>query len=75
MFTGLLSACTTGSFDRLLVSNSKEHIKCLSSNNRPCQATINSNEPPFYPLIVSVKKSGGSCHAIDDPYSPVKSAK
>ena len=49
MFIGLLSACTIGSFGEILASYSKESIKWVSLNNRPCQARptlidINSNE-------------------------------
>ena len=32
---------------------------------------INSNETLSYLFTVSVKKCGGSCNAIDDPYAPV----
>ena len=38
MIIGLLNACTTGAFGEPLASNSKERIKCVSQNNRPCQA-------------------------------------
>ena len=58
------------SFDDLLVSNLKKPIKCLSLKNEPCKAgptlvNINSNETPFYLLIVSFNKYGGSCNKID----------
>ena len=74
MFFGLLGTCT-GNFDGSLASNSKEHIKCISLNNRPCQArptlvNINSNKCLFYPFTVSVKYCG-SCTVIDDPYARV----
>ena len=38
MFIGLLSASTTARLGESLGSNSKGHIKCVSLNNRPCQA-------------------------------------
>ena len=46
--------------------NSKGQIKCVSLNNRPCQArptilNINSKEPLYSPFIVSVNKSGKTC--------------
>ena len=52
MFIRLLS------FDGSLVPGS---IKCISLNNRPCQARprlvdINSNEPLYYPFLASVTK-------------------
>ena len=71
MFIGLLSVCTIGSFGESLVSNSKGPIKCVTLNNRPCQAiptlvNINSDETLFYPFTVSVNNCGGSCNIIDD---------
>ena len=80
LFIGLLSSCISGRFDGSLASNSKGPIKCVSLNNQPCQARptlviINSNEPLYYPFIVSVTKSGGSCNTIDAQYSPVEPAK
>ena len=80
LFIGLLSGCISGRFDWSLASNSKGPIKCVSLNNRPCQARpklviMNSNEPLYYPFIVSVTKSDGSCNTIDDQYSPVELAK
>ena len=56
MFIGLLIACTAGSFDGSLASNSKGHIKIASLNNQPCQAgttlfDINSNELFFIHLL------------------------
>ena len=76
MFIGFSSTCTTGSLDRLLASNSKGHTKFVCLNNRPCQARptlvdINSNDPLFYPFIVSVNKFGGICNPIDDPFPRV----
>ena len=73
MFLGLLNLCTIESFGESLVSNSKGPTKCVSFHNHPCQATltlvnINSDETLFYPFTVSVKKCGGSCNTIDDPY-------
>ena len=38
MFIGLLSACTIAVFGESLAPNSKESIKCVSLNNRQCQA-------------------------------------
>ena len=32
---------------------------------------INSNEPFYYPFIVTVNKCGGSCNATDDLYARV----
>ena len=37
-FIGLLSFCAMRIFDRSLVSNSKEPVKCTSLKNQPCQA-------------------------------------
>ena len=53
----LLSCCTQVGFSRSLPP--KEPIKCLTLNNRPCQAKltlvhINSDETLFYPITVSV---------------------
>ena len=54
----LFSACKTESFGGSLVSNSKGQIKCISLNNRPCQArllvNIHSNKSLYYPVTVSV---------------------
>lgn len=55
-------------FTRSLASNSEEHVKCASLNNRPGQArpilvNINSNETFFYPFTVA--------NTIDDPYAQV----
>ena len=49
MFIGLLSAFTTRGFGKSLACNSEGCIKCVSLNNRPCQARpilvdVNSNE-------------------------------
>ena len=76
MFIGLLSLCTIGTFSESLISNSKELIKCLTLNNRPCQArptlvNINSNETHFYLFTVSGNKCGGSCNTIDGLYAQV----
>ena len=67
----LLSTCTIRSFDESLASNSKEHIKFVSLNNRSCQASpgLSSNETIFHPFTVSVNKCGGSSNIIDDPYA------
>ena len=61
VFITLLITCTTGLFDGSLASNSKGHIKCVSSNKQPCQARptlvdIISDEILFYPFIVSFNK-------------------
>ena len=55
MAIGLLSVSTIGSFGKSLASNSKERLKCLSLNNRPCQArlalgNINSGETSFFSI-------------------------
>ena len=57
MFIGLLSACTMRNFDKSLISYSKEPIKCVSLNNRLCQARptlvdINSNKTLFIIFIL-----------------------
>ena len=70
---GLLNACIIGSFGESLNYNSKRPIKCLTLNNRPCQArpilvNINSDETFFYPFTVSVNKCGGICNTIDDAW-------
>ena len=59
-----------------LASNLKRPIKCVTLNNWPCQArprlvNINSDETLFYSFNVTVKKCGGSCSTINDPYTPV----
>ena len=64
IYIGLLSVCTIGSIDESIVSNSKGPIKCVSLNNRPCQArptlvNINSDETHFYKSTLNVIKSGG----------------
>ena len=41
MFIGLLSACTKRRFGESLVWNSKGPIKCVTLNNRSCQARSN----------------------------------
>ena len=51
-FIGLLRACNTGGFFRSLAFNPEEHKKCVSLDNRPCQARptiagISSNESLF----------------------------
>ena len=56
---------------RLLASDSKEHIKCVSLNNQLCQArpilvNVDSNQCFHHPFTVIVNKSVGSCNAIDD---------
>ena len=75
MFIGLLSIWTVGSFGESLVSNSKGPIKCLTLNNRLCQAKptldTNSDETLFYPFTVIVNTCRGSCNTIDDPYARV----
>ena len=73
IFIGLLKVCTVKSFDESLASSFEGSIKCVSLNNRPCQAKptiVNSsfNEALFYPFTVSVNKCGGSCNTIYDPY-------
>ena len=72
MFIGLLSICTVVRFSSSLQSNYKEPMKCVTFNNRPCQAiptlaSMNSDKILFYPFTVSINKCGGSCKAIDDP--------
>ena len=73
IFTGLLKVCTVKRFDESLVSSFEGSIKCVSLNNRSCQARptlVNSgiNETLFHPFTVSVNKCGGSCNTIYDPY-------
>ena len=73
MFTGLLRACTIGSFDESLVSNLNGPIKCASRDNQTCQAKlklvdINSSKSFFYLFAVIVNKCDRRCNAIDDPY-------
>ena len=63
MFIGLLSTCTVQIFNGSLAFNSKGPVKCVSLNNRPCQARptfviINSNETLFYPFTASVNNCG-----------------
>ena len=59
-----------------LASNYQGHRKCVSLNNRPCQArptlvNINYNEPLYYRFAVSGNRCSGSCNTIDDPYAQV----
>ena len=74
--TGLLSACTIGSFGESLAFNSKGPIKCVSLNNQLCQDRptlniTNSNETLLYPYTLTVNKRGRSCNNIDDPSARV----
>ena len=76
MFIGLLSLCTTANFGESLASTSEGHIKCISINNRPCQAratlvNISCNKPKYYPCVISAYMCGGSCNTIDDPYTRI----
>ena len=75
-FIGLLSVCTVVHFSGSLQSNYKESIKCVTLNDRLCQAiptlaSIISDEILFYPFTVSVNECVGSCSTIDDPYAQV----
>ena len=59
MFIRLLSVCNNSKSGESLAFNSKVRIKCVSLNNRPCEARptivkINCCETLFYPFIVSV---------------------
>ena len=74
MFIGLLRACKRRGFGDSLTSNSKGPIKCVSLNNRPCEARltlidINSNKSLFYPFTVCANKCGGSCNTIYNLYT------
>ena len=40
--------------------------KCMS---RPKFINLNSDEPVFYPLSISINKCSGSCNSINDPYA------
>ena len=65
--SGRSSACNS------CIAKLSDRMKCISLNNRPCQARatlvgINSNEPLYYPFTVSPNKCGGSCNTIDDLY-------
>ena len=76
MFIGLLSLCTTANFGESLTSTSEGHIKCISINNRPCQAratlvNISCNKPKYYPCVISAYMCGGSCNTIDVPYTRI----
>ena len=49
---------------------------CVSLNNWPCQArptlaNIKSNQPFYYQFPASIKKFGGRCNTIEDPYAGV----
>ena len=73
IFIWLLKVCTVKSFGELLASNFEGSIKCVSLNNRPCQArptNVNSsfNITLFYSFTVSVNRCGGRCNTIYDPY-------
>ena len=71
MFIELLSACATENFDVSLASNSEGHIKCVSLNDRPCQArpALFNIKLFFNPFTVSIKKFGGSSNTLHDPYA------
>ena len=76
IFIRLVIVSIIRSFGRLLASNSKGSIKCVSLNNQPCHSRTalvdtNFNETLFHQFIVTVNKFGVSCNIIDDPYSPV----
>ena len=56
------------------VDEVSDPIKCVSINTRPHQARptlldLNSNQPHYYPLTVSVNKCGESCNTIDNLYA------
>ena len=73
MFIGLLTIYSTRSFAKSLIPNSEGCIKCVSPNNRPCQArpifvNIKSNKPLYYPFTVCVNKFDGNCNTTDDAY-------
>ena len=72
MIIWLLRAYTKRRFDGSLASNSKGHIKkCVSLNNQLCQdritpIDINSKEPLYYLLSVSINTCGRRFNTIDD---------
>ena len=74
MFIELLRASTKERFGEPLVSNLERFIKLLPLNNQPCKSELtifnkNSIKTIFYWFTVSVKKCGGSCDTIEDPYA------
>ena len=45
-------------------------------NNQKCKIiseiiNVNTNEPKFYPYIITINKCKGSCNTIDEPYSKI----
>ena len=58
----IIKCLHTSDFKRIITSNYKEPIKCVTLNNQPCQArptlfNINSDETLLYPFLVSDNKS------------------
>ena len=72
MFIRLLSICTIGNVSKSLASYSEAYFNFISLDNWPCQAkpklvNINSKQPLYCLVTVSVNKCGGSFNTIDDP--------
>ena len=49
-------------------------LECVSMNNQECKTRtkvidINSNDPTFYPLIISANKCSESCNNVNDLYA------
>ena len=45
-------------------------------NNQECKIrteiiNLNTNEPMFYPYIIKINRSKGSCNTINDPYAKI----
>ena len=51
-------------------------LECVSMKNQECKVRpeivdINSNNPIFYPFSIKIKKCGGNCNNINDPYARI----
>ena len=56
------------SFSQLDVSDKRKHVYLNNHLSQPIPTlkSTNSNEPLYYPFIVSINKCGGSCNTIDN---------
>ena len=74
-FNGLLNTCTIKVFGKLLASNSKGYIKCVSLNNEPCQTRPTLIElisiKTLFIHLLSVLTSSVEVYTTDDPHARV----
>ena len=52
------------------------YLECVSMNNQECKIrsemiNVNTNEPIFYPYIITINRCKGSCNTINDPYARI----